>query len=287
VTGLHEFMTNDTELQAGLEGAEDTSQETPAAASETPAAETPNAEQPTPNADTAPEEAATGEGEWRFNSAEWDRLHPDLATYRKQLQGDYTRAQQELRERQQAVEGIDPSSLEWVRAYNAALVTNPQAARQMLAEAQAQFDGTSAPAPVTPEIDDPWVTDTERLLAQRLERLEQEHTTANNTALVRQQMDALEKEIGVLIDANARLALYTEMTREGIPLRHARTHWLGRHGVEHIRRLAREEGAKNVVAKQEMAPAPNGLVSREVETPRQAKTHLEQLEMDEKAGLFA
>lgn len=260
---LNEFLNADLAAADG-----DTSTETPATP-ETPATSEPEA---APAADTAD---ATGEYDLGFDPADVQG-NPEAA---KRMQADYTRKMQALAEQRRQLEGVDPSSLEWVRAFNEAAATNPAAARQMLQEAQRQFLEPSAEPPFAQE-SDPWVTDTERQLAQRLQALEHNHTLASNTALVRTQLDSLEAELGVKIPNHERNALWAEMTRDQIPYKHAATFWRGRHGVEQMRRLGREEGAKSAAAKAAMSPAPSGVVDRGVEAPRKANSLREHLEME-------
>lgn len=260
-------------LNADLAGDGDTSStETPTAPAETPATSEP-VETPAP-ADTA---TATGDDDLVFDPADVQG-NPEAA---RRMQADYTRKMQALADQRRQFEGIDTSSLEWVRAFNEAAATNPAQARQMLQEAQRQFleQGTEPPVTMDPG-GDPWVTDTERQLAQRLERLEQQTTLASNQGQVRTQLDKLEADLGVQIPNHERQALWAEMTREQIPYKHAATFWRGKHGVEHMRRLGREEGAKQAAAKSQMAPAPSGVVDRGVEAPRTANSLSEWLHSD-------
>lgn len=261
-------------LTADLTSAGDTSEETSAA--ETSAAET----EQQPDADTAD---ATGE-EWRFNSAEWDQLHPELAQYRKQLQGDYTRAQQQLREQQQAVEGFEGADLQWLKRLKEVAVVSPQAAAQMLAEAQAGLVPQAA-APV--EEEDFWVTDSERRLAQenrsiaqRLERIEQETQLARVQAEVDRQWQTLEAELGITIPYQERLAHLQAMARENIPYQAVGRMWKAEHGFQHALRRGREEGQKLLREKQGLAPAPSGVQNRSPEVKPQASSLLEHLMQD-------
>lgn len=255
-------------LNADLAGTGDTAEATPEVAAETTATPT-----ETPAAD--PADTATGD-DLGFDPADV-QANPEAA---KRMQAAWTRKTQELAEQRKQLEGIDPGVLDWTRRLNEALVYDPASARQMLLEAQAQFDQQSATPPAL-AIEDGWVTDQERQLADRLTRLEQQTTLANNQATVRQQLDAVERDLGVSIPYEQRLALWTEMTREKVPFQHAGIYWRGRYGVEQIRQKAREEGLKSAATKAQMPAPPSGVVSRDIAAPVQrAGSLLEHLERE-------
>src|SRR5438128_815885 len=70
----------------------------------------------TPNPDPAAGQLEGTVDEKPFN---WDELtaqHPDLVPLAKQLQADYTRKTQQLADQRKQFEGVDPESIEGLRA---------------------------------------------------------------------------------------------------------------------------------------------------------------------------
>ncbi len=258
-----EGQSFDDFLSAELAGSGgDTSTETPA---EAPAGPQPE-EQP---ADTAPAEDATGD-EALFDPAVLQQ-NPQLQPYAKQLQADYTRKMQSLAEERRKLEGIPEGTLQWARQLEEVAAVSPQAAAQMLQEAQARLleAGAAQPEPEVYEDDDLW-TDNERQLAQqnraleqRLARIEQQSELARAQAQVDQQFSGLETELGVTIPPAERWAFLREMASEGIPITALAKVWRGTKGHEHTLRRGREEGEKALRARQALPSAPSGLASRE------------------------
>jgi hypothetical protein len=274
-------MMNLTEhLNADLESAGDTSSETPAAAPETTATETPE-QQPADNA-----EPATGDEEPLWNRAEFLQAHPELEPLAKQLQADYTRKTQALADQRKALEGVDPADVEWLRQFNEARIYNPALAQQMWQQASQQVLGGSAP-PATPE-EDPWVTDTERQLAARLERMEQQ-VQQQNLAGIRAEVDrqwgALEAEAKVQVPQEQRIAVLQRMAslstpERPIPVSELPLFYRGMFGYEAARRAGIGEGERVAQQRASLGAPPSSVVNTpEVEAPR-AKDLSEHLERE-------
>lgn len=258
------------------EGAGDTSTETPETPTERSEAET--AEE-TP-ADTGSEPTPTGDDEWRFNSAEWDSQHPDLAKYRKQLQADYTKAQQQLADQRKAVEGLAEDDVRWLRTVTEAARLNPAYAKTLLqqaAEQLAQQTGT----PPDPYQGMEFATDTERQLAERVQQMEQfMHEQRLNS--VQQEVDRrfaeLSKQYGD-IPFEQQHAVIQAMAQVNAPPAQIPLYWKGMFGIEQALRRGRDEGANTVRQKAGMSPPPAGIASRADEAPPEPQTLLEALKL--------
>lgn len=237
------------------------------------AAETTPTETSTP-ADTAAQDAATGESEWRIDSAEFDAQHPELAPYRKQLQADFTRRQQELAEQRRQIEGLDEGSIQWVRQVRQLAQTNPEIAAQLL-EAERQRLVPQAP----PQEEQVWYSDGERLLAQQVQQLQQtvrQQELAYQKAAVETETAQLERAIGKQLSPQERDGLYTFCAQKRVNLED------GWKLMDYDRAVQRGMDKARQVAQQKagMGPAPGSTASREPPpADRQPKTAREALEM--------
>lgn len=237
----------------------------PAAAPETPAADT---------GGTPPESAPTPGSEWRFNSAEWDELHPDLQSYRKQLQADHTRAQQQLAEQRKAFEGVRPELVGWARQLDQLAATDPaEAARllqlelQRLQPPEQQFDNNE------------FLSESERQLDQRLRQMESFAETQRIAAIqsrVNEQFSQLEAAYGQ-IPLEERQAVVMQMAQHGAPPEAVRHYWTGMN-VERVMAKARNEGAQAIQQKVALGPGPSSLSSRAGDVEPEPKTYAEALQ---------
>lgn len=267
----------------GAESAADTPETAPASApsESAPAAEPETAPEGQPSADTA---TATGDEEWRFNSQEWDTLHPELATYRKQLQASFTKAQQKLAEDRKPLEGVDQQSVEWVRRFNEAVALGQtQVAQTMLQEVQQQLQGAPAPQagpyaaapdgePIPPDQDSEWeyMTDTEKRLAvrgyqaeMRAYRAEQRvshHDLAGVRNEVERQFGSIAQQAGVEIPFEQRQAVLQKMGSLKAPPSEIATYWWGMFGRDVARRQGVAEGERLTLQKAQAGPRPSAHV---------------------------
>lgn len=226
-------------------------------------------------ADTAPD-GATGDQEWHFNAAEFDQAHPELAPYRKQLQGSFTKAQQELAEQRKAYEGVDPGDVAFLKQVSELATWNPQAAAQMLDQAKQQLLG-AAPLPQgqTSQGEEPeFATDVERQLWQRLQAVEQQ-TEAQQIARTRAEMDRQFQEagqqIGQEIPYEQRAAAARYCLQNGIPPTQIGMVWKGLYGFEAARKTGRSEAASVVERKAGIGNGPSSL-ARGQAPPRDVAT---------------
>lgn len=262
-------------LAQAIEASVDTSGDTEVSSTPatTTAPETTTPETSTP-ADTAP--AATGDPEWKFDQAEFDAAHPELAPYRKQLQGSYTRAQQELAEQRKAVEGLDEGSIAWVRQVTQLAQTQPQLAAQMLEQERQRMLGAAPAPPPDPFEGQVWLSDGERglhreLLEQKqiVQQLQQEHALTQ----IHRQFDALEKEIGRPIPHDERVKTAGYCTTRGI--RDPADGWRAMNWNAGVQ-MGRDQAATVVAQKSGMGAAPGGVASREAPPgDREPKTQRE------------
>lgn len=244
----------------------DATPETPTAAPELPAADT----------GSAPQEgdAPTPGSEWRFNSTEWDELHPELQSYRKQLQADHTRAQQQLAEQRKAFEGVRPELVGWARQLDQLAATDPaEAARllqlelQRLQPPEQQFDNNE------------FLSESERQLDQRLRQMESFAETQRIAAIqsrVNEQFSQLEAAYGQ-IPIEERQAVVMQMAQHGAPPEAVRHYWTGMN-VERVMAKARNEGAQAIQQKVSLGPSPSSLSSRAGDVEPEPKTYAEALQ---------
>jgi hypothetical protein len=262
-------------LQEAISQSVDTGGDTaPATPEAAPAAvETTPTETPTP-ADTA-ETPATGESEWKIDSTDFDNQHPELAPYRKQLQADYTRRQQELAEKQRLTEGLDEGSIQWMRDVRRLAQTNPEVARQLM-EAEAQRLAPQAPPPQEEPV---WYSDGERVLAQQVQQLQQtvrQQELAYQKAAVEAETAQLERTIGKSLTPQERDGLYTFCAQKRVNLDD------GWKLMDYDRAVQRGMDKAGAMQQQKagMGPAPGTTASREVPAAdREPKTAREALEM--------
>lgn len=264
-------------LTAALDDdAGDTDQPTPEREPEAAITET---TEPEPVGDTAP--AATPEDEALFNSAEFLAAHPELTPYAKQLQGDYTKKTQQLAEQRKQFEGMSPDTLAWAKRLEQTAAVDPQAALQMIAEVQAQLQGASAPQP-EPPAEPEWMTDTERLLAERLAKVESfslQQQAAANEAMATRLFGDLAKKFGLEdIPHDQKYQVIQRMQQRHAPLEEIPVYWGGMYGIEMAMQRGRDEGARSVAAKNGIGPPPRAVVPG-TGPPPEPKSLREALEM--------
>jgi hypothetical protein len=271
----------------------DTSTETPA----DPDLDAALNEAEAPPADTgdASGQQPTGEQEWRFDAAEFDQAHPELAPYRKQLQGSFTKAQQELAEQRKQFEGIDPGDAAFLRQVTELATWNPQAAADLLDRARQQLLGPQAstpqPAP-SPEEEPEFATEVERQLwiereTTRRELAEmrawrQQETQARNMAQINEKFARLESEQGRAIPTEernqvARWCMQNAKQAGDGTLLLPEVDWAWKlMNWDKVRQSARSEAAGSVERKAGISPGPSSLAHGDA-PPREPKTQREAL----------
>ncbi|MBA3758934.1 MAG: hypothetical protein H0X07_00205 [Gemmatimonadales bacterium] len=257
---------------------------TPSEAPETSAPEPTDAPE-APAADTGAE--PTGEAEWRLDATEFDEVNPDLARYRKQLQADYTRKQQELSERQKAYEGVEADEADFLRQVKELQKTDKRAAAEMLRQAAQWVEGPPPPQPQEPEEEPEFATDVERQLWLKASALE-ERLAANDAWRQQEQQARYRAEI------DRKFAHLEGEAGRPIPLeeRHQIANWcmqnaksgpngeLLLHEVDHawkilnfdkVKQQARSEAAGSVERKAAITPGPS-TITRNQPPPREAES---------------
>lgn len=204
---------------------------------------------------------------------------PDLAeeidrTYRD-MQAAFTPKLQEAAELRKQFDGLDPEAAAFYRQVNEIALVDPAAAAALWRQAEQQLFG----APPPPE-NDPWqtppedlefATETERVLYQRLQALEQrqqsqdawkqQETATRNQALMQRQFDEIKQEFGQDVpqdqkEAAARFCLQNRLDASKIGMV-----WRGLYGTQAARQMGRNEAAGFVERKAAMTPGPSSIAN--------------------------
>ena len=216
-----------------------------------------------------------------------DRMH------RSWQRGVTSKLQQraELLRERELYKDLPPETAMWTKQLYDLSTRDPARAAAILQEEAARLRGTP-PEPEPFGLDEEYLTDNERLLADRLRRMEtqfgvmqqfkEQQERASVGAAIDKTFDGLEKNFGPITVAERR-AVVQRMANEGAPPTATAGYWFDMN-QERVMRQARRAGVETGARKSGLSPPPSSLTSREGDETPMPKTLREVLQRAAREG---